>query len=116
MQSSASYAQMAADEAELCMTLLIHSSEGFGAVCRVADAPWRMPANLEDMKAFFNYDMNLHKWREYCKRVEQYRLQYTMQVFSPQLAKDSEPSGTPNLLIWDVCMHTIPLLLTYSQL
>ena len=32
------------------------------------------------MKAFFNYDMNLYKWREYCKRVEQYRLQYTMQV------------------------------------
>ncbi len=35
---------------------------------------------IEDMKAFFNYDLNLHKWREYCKRVEQYRLQYTMQV------------------------------------
>ncbi len=35
---------------------------------------------MEDMKAFFNYDMNLYKWREYCKRVEQYRLQYTMQV------------------------------------
>ena len=49
-------------------------------VGRVADAPWRMPANLEDMRAFFNYDLNPHKWREYCKRVEQYRLQYTMQV------------------------------------
>ena len=48
--------------------------------CRVADAPWRMPSNLEDMKAFFNYDLNPYKWREYCKRVEQYRLQYTMQV------------------------------------
>ena len=54
-------------------------------MCRVVDAPWRMPQNLEDMKAFFNYDLNLHKWREYCKRVEQYRLQYTMQVISHHL-------------------------------
>ena len=51
----------------------------------MVDAPWRMPQNLEDMKAFFNYDLNLHKWREYCKRVEQYRLQYTMQVTSHHL-------------------------------
>ena len=74
-----------------------------------------MPANLEDMKAFFNYDMNLHKWREYCKRVEQYRLQYTMQVVCPELAEDYAPSVIPNLLIWDVCMHTISLLPIYSQ-
>ena len=52
--------------------------EGCLVKCRVIDAPWRMP--IEDIRAFFNYDMNLHKWREYCKRVEQYRLQYTMQV------------------------------------
>jgi hypothetical protein len=58
-------------------------------MCRVVDAPWRMPQNLEDMKAFFNYDLNLHKWREYCKRVEQYRLQYTMQVTSHRLPKTS---------------------------
>lgn len=57
------------DSVDLCMM-----------VCRVADAPWRMPANLEDMRAFFNYDLNPHKWREYCKHVEHYRLQYTMQV------------------------------------
>ena len=59
-----------------------HSFDLGMMVCRVADAPWRMPANLEDMRAFFNYDLNPHKWREYCKRVEQYRMQYTMQVYT----------------------------------
>lgn len=57
--------------------------------CRVVDAPWRMP--VEDMKAFFNYDLNLHKWREYCKRVEQYRLQYTMQVYCSRSGRALTP-------------------------
>ena len=65
-------------------------------VCRVADAPWRMPANLEDMRAFFNYDLNPHKWREYCKRIEQYRLQYTMQVHTQ----------TDSLQHWGLCKDT----------
>jgi hypothetical protein len=52
-----------------------------------------MPQNLEDMKAFFNYDLNLHKWREYCKRVEQYRLQYTMQVSKHHLPSPSLQPG-----------------------
>ena len=38
---------------------------------RVIDAPWRNPtANPSD---YFNYGMNERTWREYCRKVEQYR-------------------------------------------
>lgn len=39
--------------------------------CRVVEAPWRLPnANPSD---FFNYGLTERTWRDYCKKVEQYR-------------------------------------------
>ena len=29
--------------------------------------------------AFFNYGHTMRSWKEYCKQVEQYRLQFTLQ-------------------------------------
>jgi len=43
---------------------------------RVIDAPWRAPnANPSD---YFNYGMNERGWREYCRKVEQYRAEYSL--------------------------------------
>ena len=44
---------------------------------RVADAPWRSYA--ADYRDFFNYDMDMRSWKEYCKRVQLARMQAAMQ-------------------------------------
>jgi len=37
----------------------------------VLETPWRAPnANPSD---YFNYGLNERTWREYCRKVEQYR-------------------------------------------
>ena len=54
------------------------------------DAPWRHPG--ADASAFFNYGHTMRSWREYCRRVEQYRLQFTLQK------KVGGHAGTPSSL------------------
>ena len=65
--------------------------------CRVVDAPWRHPG--ADVSAFFNYDHSMRTWRDYCKKVEQYRLQFTMQKKIQTLDATSmaDPSIDPDL-------------------
>ena len=66
--------------------------------CRVLDAPWRHPG--ADVSAFFNYDHSMRTWRDYCTKVEQYRLQFTMQKKIQTLdASDSaiDPDLPPEL-------------------
>lgn len=41
------------------------------------DAAWRLPG--ADPSDFFNYSMDMRKWKEYAARVQQYRLEYLMQ-------------------------------------
>jgi len=41
------------------------------------DAPWRTPG--AEPSDFFNYGMDVRKWKEYATRVQQYRLEYRMQ-------------------------------------
>ena len=45
--------------------------------CRVVDAAWRMPG--ADPSDFFNYGMDVWRWKEYAGSVQQYRLEYRMQ-------------------------------------
>lgn len=63
----------------------------------MVEAPWRHPG--ADMSAFFNYDLNMRTWRDYCKRVEQYRLQFTMQKKIQTLDGSSreDPTIDPDL-------------------
>jgi hypothetical protein len=51
------------------------------------------------MSSFFNYDLNMRTWRDYCKRVEQYRLQFTMQKKIQTLDSSSreDPTIDPDL-------------------
>ncbi|KAK9820572.1 hypothetical protein WJX72_011768 [[Myrmecia] bisecta] len=44
---------------------------------RVQDAPWRQPG--ADPSDFFNYGLNPASWKQYCKRIELFRLEFTMQ-------------------------------------
>ena len=44
---------------------------------RVLDAAWRMPG--ADPSDFFNYGMDVWRWKEYAGSVQQYRLEYRMQ-------------------------------------
>lgn len=44
---------------------------------RVIDAPWRTPG--ADPGDFFNYGMRERSWKEYCAKVKQYQLEYTLQ-------------------------------------
>lgn len=64
---------------------------------RVVDAPWRHPG--ADVSAFFNYDHNMRTWRDYCKRVEQYRLQFTMQkkIQTLDTLSAADPAIDPDL-------------------
>lgn len=41
------------------------------------DAPWRTPG--AEPSDFFNYGMDVRKWKDYATRVQQYRLEYRMQ-------------------------------------
>lgn len=45
--------------------------------CSVVDAPWRAPG--VDPADYFNYGLNARTWKEYCKRVKQHQLEFTMQ-------------------------------------
>lgn len=64
---------------------------------RVVDAPWRHPG--ADVSAFFNYDHTMRSWRDYCKRVEQYRLQFTMQkkIQTLDASQRADPAIDPDL-------------------
>ncbi|EFN56712.1 hypothetical protein CHLNCDRAFT_144097 [Chlorella variabilis] len=42
----------------------------------VVDAPWRLPGI--DPSDFFNFGQTERGWREYCQRVQQYRLEFSM--------------------------------------
>ncbi|GAX76532.1 hypothetical protein CEUSTIGMA_g3978.t1 [Chlamydomonas eustigma] len=44
---------------------------------KVVDAPWRQP--FMDSSSFFNYDMNESGWKEYQRKIQQYRDQYALQ-------------------------------------
>lgn len=46
-------------------------------LCRVVQAPWRMPG--ADPADFFNYGLNINTWKEYVARIHQFRLEFTMQ-------------------------------------
>ena len=51
---------------------------------RVVNAPWREPgANPKD---FFNYDMDEGTWREYCKKVMEFRDELRMRKTMPMAA------------------------------
>lgn len=41
------------------------------------DAAWRLPG--ADPSDFFNYSMDIRKWKDYAACVQQYRLEYLMQ-------------------------------------
>lgn len=47
------------------------------SVCRVVQAPWRMPG--ADPADFFNYGLNINTWKEYVQSIHQFRLEFTMQ-------------------------------------
>lgn len=48
-----------------------------GMGCRVTEAAWRVPG--VDLADFFNYGLTPYTWKEYCKRVHQFRLEFAMQ-------------------------------------
>lgn len=43
----------------------------------MVDAPWRSYA--ADFRDFFNYDMDMRGWKEYCRQVHLARMQAAMQ-------------------------------------
>ena len=45
--------------------------------CSVVDAPWRVQG--ADPRDFFNYNLTMPAWREYCKKVRQFRSEFTLQ-------------------------------------
>jgi hypothetical protein len=51
------------------------------------------------MSAFFNYDHNMRTWREYCKKVEQYCLQFSMQkkIQTLETSSAADPAIDPDL-------------------
>lgn len=67
--------------------------------CRVVDAAWRMPG--ADATDFFNYGMDIRKWKEYAGHVQQYRLEYRMQhkisTYEAEFDADLDPDLPPEL-------------------
>ena len=62
----------------LCQCLLLsHQLLHIATVCRVVQAPWRLPG--ADPADFFNYGLNINTWKEYVGRIHQFRLEFTMQ-------------------------------------
>ncbi|KAL6747569.1 hypothetical protein V8C86DRAFT_1305393 [Haematococcus lacustris] len=60
---------------------------------RVLEAPWRLPtANLRD---YFNYDLDERKWREYCRKVEQYRAEFTLRNQIRTVGAAEPPAAGP---------------------
>ncbi|GFH21806.1 phytoene desaturase, partial [Haematococcus lacustris] len=59
----------------------------------VLEAPWRLPtANLRD---YFNYDLDERKWREYCRKVEQYRAEFTLRNQIRTVGAAEQPAAGP---------------------
>ncbi|KAG9147580.1 hypothetical protein Leryth_007375 [Lithospermum erythrorhizon] len=64
------------------------------------DKPWRLPGI--DMSDFFNFGLNEEGWKEYCKQLEQHRLETTMQsrirtYESGRAEQDYDPDLPPEL-------------------
>ncbi|KAK6156595.1 hypothetical protein DH2020_010843 [Rehmannia glutinosa] len=64
------------------------------------DKPWRLPSI--DVSDFFNFGLNEDSWRDYCKQLEQLRLETTMQskirVYeSGRAEQDYDPDLPPEL-------------------
>lgn len=45
---------------------------------RVVEAPWGLPGI--DISDFFNFGLTYRTWKEYCRQVQQFRQEFTMQV------------------------------------
>lgn len=52
------------------------------------DAPWRTPG--ADPGDFFNYGLRERSWKEYCQKVRQYQLEYTLQRRIQVYGRDRE--------------------------
>ncbi|KAM7267337.1 hypothetical protein ACFE04_009503 [Oxalis oulophora] len=64
------------------------------------EKPWKYPG--VDVSDFFNFGMNEESWKDYCKQLEQHRLETTMQskirVYeSGRAEKDYDPELPPEL-------------------
>ncbi|GER44582.1 homolog of yeast FIP1 [Striga asiatica] len=64
------------------------------------EKPWRLPGI--DMSDFFNFGLNEEGWKDYCKQLEQLRLETTMQskirVYeSGRMEQDYDPDLPPEL-------------------
>ncbi|XP_019441246.1 PREDICTED: FIP1[V]-like protein isoform X1 [Lupinus angustifolius] len=64
------------------------------------DKPWKYPG--VDLSVFFNFDLNEDSWKDYCKQLEQLRLESTMQskirVYeSGRREQDYDPDLPPEL-------------------
>ncbi|KAF9616556.1 hypothetical protein IFM89_030323 [Coptis chinensis] len=64
------------------------------------DKPWRHPG--ADLSNFFNFELNEENWKDYCKQLEQLRLEATMQskirVYeSGRSEQDYDPDLPPEL-------------------
>ncbi|KAE9601736.1 putative pre-mRNA polyadenylation factor Fip1 [Lupinus albus] len=64
------------------------------------DKPWKYPGI--DVSVFFNFDLNEDSWKDYCKQLEQLRLESTMQskirVYeSGRREQDYDPDLPPEL-------------------
>ena len=66
---------------------------------RVVNAVWRMPGS--DSSDFFNYGLDIFKWKQYAQQVQQYRAEYRMQhkisTYEAGFEADLDPELPPEL-------------------
>ncbi|XP_071716780.1 FIP1[V]-like protein [Rutidosis leptorrhynchoides] len=75
------------------------------------DKPWRHPG--VDVSDFFNFGMNEETWKEYCKQLEQHRMEATMQskirVYESGRTEQEYDPDLPPELAAAAAGHEIPL-------
>ncbi|KAJ4845611.1 hypothetical protein Tsubulata_005746 [Turnera subulata] len=75
------------------------------------EKPWKYPG--VDMSDFFNFGLNEESWKDYCKQLEQHRLETTMQskirVYeSGRAEQDYDPDLPPELAAATTGIHEVP--------
>ncbi|XP_043806565.1 FIP1[V]-like protein isoform X3 [Manihot esculenta] len=75
------------------------------------EKPWKYPG--VDISDFFNFGLNEESWKEYCKQLEQHRLETTMQskirVYeSGRAEQEYDPDLPPELAAAAAGIHDIP--------
>ncbi|EEF38837.1 ATP binding protein, putative [Ricinus communis] len=74
------------------------------------EKPWKYPG--VDMSDFFNFGLNEESWKDYCKQLEQHRLETTMQskirVYESGRAEQEYDPDLPPELAAAAGMHDVP--------